>query len=453
MSPAQRWLQIVGALIVCAWMFAGAGDGLNASFTTDDLVNMTSYQSRTGFELLRDNILYFSPSYRPMGALFYRPLFACFGLSPLPFRVVCFILLTANLVLVFTVVRLITGSAHIAALTSLIFAFHPRLVDLYWSSGTIYDILCFTFVCCSFLLYLRARTKGARPGWKSVTGCLLLYLCALDTKEIAVVLPVLFLAYELLYQKTNRVYLAVTAISAAMTIPYVIGKQQSQSPFAQLERYQPQFSATQFLHTYGAYLNDIFYTSWFVSEWDTAAFLIATLLVAIACKSRDAGFAWVFAVLGSIPIALIPPRPAFAFYLPFAGWCLYAAIGLAALSRAVLHRQPVILRQAAIFLLTLALLWRAHRIQRLRMGGPAILGQQIIRTVLEDLNSKRVRIPSGARGLVVQDPFGAQRYDMLMLLRLYSGDSTVDVDRAAADDTRHSVVLQFSGPRLIQAKF
>ena len=48
-----------------------------------------------------------------------------------------------------------------------------------------------------------------------------------------------------------------------MTVPYVIGKQQSQSSFAQLERYQPHLSAGQFLQTYGAYLNDIFYTSWF----------------------------------------------------------------------------------------------------------------------------------------------------------------------------------------------
>jgi hypothetical protein len=453
MSSAQRWLQISGALIVLAWMYAGAGDGLNASFTTDDLVNMTSYQSRTSLELVRDNFLYFSPSYRPMGALFYSPLFAWFGLSPLPFRIVSFVLLTINLGLAFAVFRSITESSHTAALGTLIFAFHPRLVDLYWSSGTIYDILCFTFICCSFLLYLRARTRGARHGWKTVAGCLLLYLCALDTKEIAVVLPVLFLAYELLYHKPNRVYLPVIAISAAMTIPYVIGKQQSQSPFAQLERYQPQFSATQFLHTYGAYLNDIFYTSWFVSEWRTAAFLLATLLIAVACKSRNAGFAWVFAVLGSIPIALIPPRPAFAFYLPFAGWCLYAAIGLACLGRAALHRQPAILRQAAIFLLTLALLWRVHRIQRLRMGGPAILGQQIIRTVLDDLNSKHVLIPTGARVLVIQDPFGAQGYDMLMFLRLYTGDPTLDVDRGSTDDGQHAAVLQFNGRSLIQAKF
>jgi hypothetical protein len=453
MIETQRTLQVLGTLIIGAWMFAGAGDGLHASFTTDDLVNMTSYQSRSPLELLRDDLLYFSPSYRPMGALFYRPLFAWFGLSPLPFRTVSFILLTINLGLAFAVFRSITKSGHIAAIGTLIFAFHPRLVDLYWSSGTIYDILCFTFVCCSLLLYLRARTNGARPGWKTIVGCLLLYVCALDTKEIAVVLPILFLAYELLYHGPNNVYLPVTTISAAMTIPYVIGKQQSQSPFAQLDRYQPHFSTTQFLDTYGAYLNDILYTPSFSSEWSAAAFLAATLLMAIACKSRNAGFAWAFAVLGSIPIALIPPRPAFAFYLPFAGWCLYAAIGLASLGRLSLHRQSPMLRQTAIFLLTLALLWRAHRIQRLRMGGPAILGQQIIRAVLEDLNSKRVLIPSGARVLVIQDPFGAQGYDMLMLLRLYAHDPALEVDRGAADDTRHSVILQFSGPRLTQAKF
>ena len=44
MISAQRLLQVLGALIICVWLFAGAGDGLNASFTTDDLVNMTSYR-------------------------------------------------------------------------------------------------------------------------------------------------------------------------------------------------------------------------------------------------------------------------------------------------------------------------------------------------------------------------------------------------------------------------
>ena len=146
MISAQRLLQVLGALIICGWLFAGAGDGLNASFTTDDLVNMTSYQSRTMLELIEDNVLYFSPSYRPMGALFYRPLFAVFGLTPLPFRIVSVVLLTINLGLAFTVFRWIAGSGHIAALATLMFTFHPRLVDLYWSSGTIYDILCFTFV-------------------------------------------------------------------------------------------------------------------------------------------------------------------------------------------------------------------------------------------------------------------------------------------------------------------
>ena len=85
------------------------------------------------------------------------------------------------------------------------------------------------------------------------------------------------------------------------------------------------------------------------------------------------------------------------------------------------------------------------------MGGPAILGQQIIRTVLKDLNAKGVTIPSRERVLVIEDPFGAQGYDMLMLLRLYARDPALEVDHASADDGRHRVVLQFSGRRLVQA--
>ena len=103
---------------------------------------MNHYQDQSLTSILKANIAYFSPSYRPLGGIFYRPLFAGFGLNPLPFRIACFTLLILNLGLAWWLARLLTHSTEIAALSTLLGAFHPRLVDLYWSTGTIYDILC-----------------------------------------------------------------------------------------------------------------------------------------------------------------------------------------------------------------------------------------------------------------------------------------------------------------------
>ena len=132
---------------------------------------------------------------------------------------------------------------------------------------------------------------------------------------------------------------------------------------------------------------------------------------------------------------------------------MYVAVAAAWLGRATLSRQSASLRHSVTFILTLVLLCRAHRIQRLRMGGPAILGQQIIRTVLKDLNAKGVTIPGQERVLVIEDPFSGQGYDMLMLLRLYARDPALEVDHASADDGRHRVVLQFSRAAPGQARF
>src|SRR5579863_42498 len=76
-----RTLFFLCALLICGYFLALAGAGLSAGFTTDDLVNLTAYWKQSPATLVKENILYFSPAYRPMGALFYRPTFAlCDGL-------------------------------------------------------------------------------------------------------------------------------------------------------------------------------------------------------------------------------------------------------------------------------------------------------------------------------------------------------------------------------------
>ena len=77
------------------------------------LVNLTAYWNQPLAALVKENVLYFSPAYRPIGALFYQPMFALIGFSPLPYRIFCFLLLTGNLGLMWLAIRSITGSPEI----------------------------------------------------------------------------------------------------------------------------------------------------------------------------------------------------------------------------------------------------------------------------------------------------------------------------------------------------
>ncbi len=156
-----RFGGIFALLLITVYFLALAGQGLSAGFTTDDVENLTTYWNQSPAALVKAVVLYFSPSYRPLaGLFFYRPLFAFAGFHPLPYRIFCFVLLLVNLGLLYLAIRSITASSEIAALTTLIGAFHPRLVDLYWNNGAIYDILCFTFYFGALAYYARARRTG-----------------------------------------------------------------------------------------------------------------------------------------------------------------------------------------------------------------------------------------------------------------------------------------------------
>jgi hypothetical protein len=83
------------------------------------------------------------------------------------------------------------------------------LADLYYSTGSVYDLLCFTFYYAAFLSYLRFRAKASPLGWRHILVVLFLYLCALAAKEMAVTLPLFLLLYELLHQPPRRTWTSV----------------------------------------------------------------------------------------------------------------------------------------------------------------------------------------------------------------------------------------------------
>jgi hypothetical protein len=451
---------LLGALLFF-WVFAAGG--LSGGFTTDDLANMNVYEGQSTGALVRANLLFFSPVYRPAGAVFYRPLYALFGFTPYPFRVACFVLLSLNLVLVWFFIRSLTESWEIASLTTLISAFHPRLAPLYWSTGVIYDILCFFFFYAAAIVYIRYRRRGRSPRTREWLAVLVPYLCALDAKEIAVTLPPILLVWELIYCPPifrNIAELAawlwrrprLPVVAGLMTIPYIWGKLLPESPLRQLDHYIPRISVHQFLVTYGAYCDDLsFHAGWF-TPIRIGLVLMGLLLLALCLKKRDLVFGWSLGIVAAFPIGFIPYRSAAEYYIPMIGWSLYAASLIAAVTKLALRKlrfdRAVSLWHATAFLLTLCLLLRAYRVQRLRMGGPSLLGQQSIRTMVAELDQRAVKLPIHARGITIQDPFSPE-YETLLLLRLYVHDPTLQLDYASTDDCRHDFALRWRGQALV----
>jgi hypothetical protein len=172
------------------------------------------------------------------------------------------------------------------------------------------------------------------------------------------------------------------------------------------------------------------------------------LLVALLMRSRDLIFAWSMLLFSFLPIAFIPLRTAYVLYIPLAGWSLYAAVLLVFLRDSVVFAAKstlaVQIRKAALFSLILVLVLRAYRIQRLRMYGELTLGQPVIRSVLGELDRLHTSLPRGARLLVIKDPL-PHPYELLLLLRLYFHDSTIELDQGPSS---HQYVMVWCGAKL-----
>jgi hypothetical protein len=162
----RAWLwPLLAAGVIAAYFFRFAAPGLAIGLTHDDLMNLYKSWEQPLTAHLRDIVLFFrvSPSFRPAGSVFYRLWFEWWGFDPLPYRIACYALLFANLVLGYAVARRIGGSREVGLLAALLYAYHGEFWPIYTNTGFVYDLLCFFFYGAALLYYLRVRENaGAR---------------------------------------------------------------------------------------------------------------------------------------------------------------------------------------------------------------------------------------------------------------------------------------------------
>ena len=138
---------------------------------------------------------------------YYRPLmltwklisYTVFGANPSYWHLTNLALHVGATLLVYALAKKLTYSEPVGAVAALIFGLHPVNVEVVaWVSGATDSILALLLLT-SFLLYVRCKEQPAsQPARKYLfLGCsLLLYGLATLTKEIAVMLPFMIVAYE-----------------------------------------------------------------------------------------------------------------------------------------------------------------------------------------------------------------------------------------------------------------
>ena len=190
-----RFLLPAAILAVTAAVYLPA---LSFGFVCDDAEQIVTSQPRYTWSALPS---YFTSDIWSYTAFvktnYYRPGFLvwlllnsrAFGLNTVLWHAAAIALHLAATLLFYFLARRLAGNAFVAAAAALLFGLHPAHVEaVAWLSGvteTLFAILAFSSLLC----YMRGRRASA----------LLLFAAALFTKETAVVLPVLFAAWDWMF--------------------------------------------------------------------------------------------------------------------------------------------------------------------------------------------------------------------------------------------------------------
>jgi hypothetical protein len=335
----DRLLAVLAALLIGLYFLLLARPALDNYFSADDFQNLWRAWFFPLSSLLKANLLFFRTSnfIRPMAADWYRLIFHFAGPNPFWFRAANLVILLANIFLTYAVARRLSDSRESGLMTALFISYSRPMTYLYFDTAFIFDVLCFFFYFSAFLFYLKVRQQGRLLRAWEIAVCCMIFVCALNAKEIAVTLPAMFLLYELLWSPPSSlgprslmrysVREGRTAlITGGFVITMAIGRSLGPQSLLQVPAYRPIFTWHQFLLTTGTFLSQ---ATGGHDPWGQRRVLViwaALLAAAWISRRRELRFAWFFITLSPIPIAFIEPRGTPQYYIPWFGWMFFAAI-------------------------------------------------------------------------------------------------------------------------------
>lgn len=424
--------RLLFALLLVAWFFYFSYDTLTVHFAPDDMMNMAGYWRMKPAQLVTSHVLLWRGFYRPMGAVFYLPLFHWFGFDPAPYHAVILAVLLANVYLVYRLATLLRAGQVAAGLAALLVCYHAGLSNLTYNIAFVYDVLCGFFYLATLVCYLRIREAGRHPTRRETAALLALYLCALNSKEMAVTLPVVLLIYEWTYQK--QAALRVPLLAALVNLPYIYGKALRPEALASDSSYRPVFSIAQTLDFQTRSFRDLL--AGHSVSLETIAWVWLVLFWLAFRRPRPVlRWCWFFVLIAPLPIEFLPGRGAACLYIPLAGWAIFAAVLCVDVAGAVatfLAAEPVVGRLGRRTLCFLLLagcvtLWgrENHWLKRSFIKPAMAQTGALTWDVIQQFRAMRPRVRPGSRVVFLDDPF--VDWDMAFIADLWFRDRSLAI--------------------------
>jgi len=438
----KDWKVAAGLSGILIYFFLLSHRGLSTYFTGDDVMNLVAMHGYWRWPWWRnalEALVVVTPAYRPMGDVFYRPLYAVFGFHPLPFRAACYALMVLNLGLFFRLALLLSRSREAALLSTLIFSFHAALGDLYLSTGTVYDILCVSFTLAAFVSYASVRSSGRELRAKHIVILLLLYGGALDSKEMAASLPIGLVLYEVILarqlqlQRLWRRALPVL-LAAVLTLAVLVVKVPA---LADNALYRPNHSPAYLLSNVSRYVGMLLFRQHSLGPVWLISLVAVAALVCVAARRPVALFGLCYGFAALLPVVSVPGRGGFVLYLPLVGFALFSGEMLAAAIVAARRRLPPGARtrvwttfgQACVFAAVgagLFVIQSRHWREQSQYAGPE---EAAMRETVRLVRAAHPTLPAGTRLLFLDDPLPKYQATLPFLIQAAYRDPSLCVQR------------------------
>jgi hypothetical protein len=279
-----------------------------------------------------------SPSaqyFRPVGFFFYWFALRLFDRDPLPYHIVMWALHALNVGLVYFGLKSVTESRAGAAVGALLYACPPAFNDIFWSFGTIFELTGAALFFTGMLLWQRKqRTVFV------ILGAVGVYFFALKAKEMAITLPAIWLAQELLLRRPLKWKdLSYVVLPGLVGVWYGLQKLAEMRAPDPSQQYYMDIRGIAMGNGFGYYFNALFATN---IRWQLWSIGFATLLILfVLMKHRVAAFFQIYVFITFLPlIFVVNHRDPFYWYIPMFGVCGLAALLTRAIWSLLASRIP-----------------------------------------------------------------------------------------------------------------
>jgi hypothetical protein len=294
-------LTAASLVIAFGFIFQGAYRGY---FQDDEVDTLSWAPELSSVEYAKALVtpLYLENNFRPAGHWYFHEFGKLFGLSISPYIISIQAFHLLNIWLIWLICRRLGAPDAGAFAGAMVFAFHAAIFEIYWKPMYVYDELCATFCLISFLAWLRNKWLIS----------FIAFWLAYKSKELAVMLPFVFILYEYTMGKRRwKILLPFILVSLSFGLQGLLQNHH------QGQAYSFAFTPSSFLNTGVFYATKLF-----------AAPLLAIVVgLAFLLLDRRAWFGLAIMLLFFVPLLLLPGRlyPAYC-YLPLTGVALAAAV-------------------------------------------------------------------------------------------------------------------------------